>query len=268
MTKLRILRWSGGSYEHIDDLVADEAFLHLEVNSTAIDTLITPEQVKEFVYGNLFSEGFISRPEDVLTYSEKRKGSDILVKTTVRDFEKKEVKFRRNYRVIWTDCVTEPMRRRMGERLSRPKPSRKIDAKVLSNVALEVAKGSDLYRTTGAYHYAYLFDLDGNQVTHAWDISRHNTVDKVIGHVLLTGGSFEDRILFTTGRLTSTLVLKALRCGIPVLASKGAPLRTAVEVAREYDLALVGFLRRGRFNVYSGEDHFGGTLKEREHRIP
>ena len=95
MPKLRILRRSGGRYVSLDDLIADEAYLHLEANSTAIKTLITPERVKEFVYGNLFSEGFISRQMDVLTYSEKRRGSDILVKTTVGDFEKKVVKFRR-----------------------------------------------------------------------------------------------------------------------------------------------------------------------------
>jgi len=260
MSRLRIVRWIGGKFEKVDDLVADEAFLHLEMNSTAVDTLITPEQIKEFVYGNLFSEGFIAKPEEVLKYSEKRKGSDIVVKTDVKDFDKKELKFRRNYGVIWTDCVSEPIAiRRMGDKFSSSKPTRKIDPKVLSDISLEAAKNSDLYRSTGAYHYSYLFDIDGKLVTRAWDISRHNTVDKVIGHVFLNGGSFVDTILFTTGRLTSTLVLKALRCGIPVVASKGAPLKTAVEVARDYDLALVGFLRRGRFNIYSGASHFGGT---------
>ncbi len=258
MTELRIHRWSGGKYETFDDTVAEEAFLHLEVDSTAIDTLITPEQVKEFVYGNLFSEGLISRQEDVLTYSEKRKGTEISIKTTVKDFERKEVKFRRNYRVIWTDCVTEPMRRRIGEKLSRPKLSRKVKPKVLSDISLEAAKGSDLYRTTGAYHYSFLFDINGRLVTKSWDISRHNAVDKVIGHTLLSGGNFDDKVLFTTGRLTSTLVLKVLRCGIPVLASKGAPLKTAVDVAMEHDLVLIGFLRRGRFNIYSGAKHFTG----------
>ncbi len=255
MTKLRIHRWSGDRFESLDDIVAEEAFLHLEVDSTAIDTLITPEQVKEFVYGNLFSEGLISRQEDVLTYAEKRKGTDISIKTTVKNFESKEVKFRRNYRVIWTDCVTEPMRRRIGEKLTRPKLSRKIEPTVLSDIFLEAAKGSDLYKATGAYHYSFLFDIDGCMVTKSWDISRHNAVDKVIGHMLLTGGNFDDKVLFTTGRLTSTLVLKILRCGIPVLASKGAALKTAVDVAREHGLVLVGFLRRGRFNIYSGEAH-------------
>ncbi len=255
MGKVRIARWTGGKLEEVDDVVADETFLHLEVDSTAIDTLITPEQVKEFVYGNLYSEGLISGKEDVLTYSEKRKGSEISIKTAVRDFEKKEVRFRRNYRVIWTDCVTEPMRRRMGEKIPHPRLTRKVAPKVFSDISLATAKGSDLYRETGAYHYSFLFDLDGHFVTKSWDISRHNAVDKVIGHTLLADRNFDDRILFTTGRLTSTLVLKVLRCGIPVLVSKGAPLRTAVDVARGQGLVLVGFLRRGRFNVYSGETH-------------
>jgi len=258
MSKLKIYRWTGSKYEVADDLVADEAFLHLEMNTTAVDTLITPEMVKEFVYGNLFSEGFITAVGDVERYSEKKKGLDIVVKTRLKNFERKAMKFQRNYKIIWTDCVTEPMVRRMGEKLTRPKPSRKIAPNVLSEISLKAATSSDLYRSTGAFHYSYLFDIDGKYIFHAWDISRHNTVDKIIGRVLLSGGDFDDKILFSTGRLTSTLVMKALRCGIPVLASKGAPLKTAVDFAREYDLALVGFLRRGRFNVYSGISHFGG----------
>ncbi len=260
MSRLRIVRWIGGRYEKVDDIVADEAFLHLEVNSTAIDTLISPEQVKEFVYGSLFSEGFISAPSDVLKYSSRKRNNEILIKTTIRNFEKIESRLKRNYRVIWTDCVTEPaMAKRMGEKLAASKPSRRVEPNVLSEISLLAAKSSNLYQETGAYHYSYLFDLDGRLVTSSWDISRHNTVDKVIGHVLLSGGDFRDTILFTTGRLTSTLVLKVLRCGIPVVASKGAPLKTAVDVARDYDLALVGFLRRGRFNIYSGFSHFGGS---------
>ena len=260
MAKVRISRWIGGKMVTLDDIVAEEAFLHLEIDSTAIDTLISPGQVKEFVYGNLFSEGFIAAPSDVRRYSSRKRGNEIFVKTSITDFEKKESKLRRNYRVIWTDCVTEPtMAKRMGEKISASRPSKKVEPDVLSGISLLAAKSSDLYQETGAYHYSYLFDLDGGLIVSTWDISRHNTVDKVVGHVLLSGGDFRDTILFTTGRLTSTLVMKVLRCGIPVVASKGAPLKMAVDMARDHDLAVVGFLRRGRFNIYSGLSHFGGN---------
>lgn len=86
----------------------------------------------------------------------------------------------------------------------------------------------------------------------AKDIGRHNAVDKVLGEALLTGFPREKTILYTTGRISADIVIKALRARVPLVVSPGAALLGAINLARRYPLGLVGFLRAKGFNVYAG----------------
>ena len=84
------------------------------------------------------------------------------------------------------------------------------------------------------------------------DIGRHNALDKVIGHGAEKGFDFHNCLLLTSGRISSEMLIKAAKRGIPVIASRSAPTVLAVRLAEKLNITLIGFVRGRRFNVYSG----------------
>jgi FdhD protein len=131
----------------------------------------------------------------------------------------------------------------------------KIDHDLIHLLPERLRASQDVFDQTGGLHASALFSKDGELDTLREDVGRHNALDKVIGSKFLAGDlPLSDMILLVSGRLSFELVQKALMAGIPILVAVGAPSSLAVELAKEFGLTLVGFVRDGSFNVYTGKE--------------
>jgi FdhD protein len=136
---------------------------------------------------------------------------------------------------------------------------RKIESKItissekISLLIADFQKMSTLFKETGGVHSAAL--SDGKEILlFAEDLGRHNALDKIFGEALEKGSALSDKVILTSGRLTSEMVIKILKRGVPVLASPSAPTDMAVRLARQMNLTLVGFARGKRMNIYSASE--------------
>ena len=112
-------------------------------------------------------------------------------------------------------------------------------------------KKSEGYKSTGGVHSAALAD-ERHMLVFTEDIGRHNAVDKVIGYALLENIPLQGKIMLASGRLSSEIVSKCARSGIPAVVSRAAPTSLAVKIADAADITLIGFVRGNRMNIYTG----------------
>ena len=118
----------------------------------------------------------------------------------------------------------------------------------------KLAAKQEVFAKTGGLHAAAIFDQDGEIRVLKEDVGRHNATDKVIGELLAEGKLPANEMgLMLSGRASFELVQKALVAGIPLLAAVSAPSSLAVQLAQEFDMTLIGFLRNSNFNIYAGE---------------
>jgi FdhD protein len=255
MAHRAIVRYDQGAFSHDPRAeLAEEAMLHVEINDTAsFDVVVTPKDLREFVVGYLICEGYATDPAEITKMRLHSKGRIARADVTLDSPRVKTLAFRKNYNIIWTECGTaDAFYRMLGEKVPAIKSRLTISPAAMFRCYMEVLEHNDAYRRTGAYHYAFLFDpKTAKVVALSIDIGRHNAIDKVVGIALGKGVDPSKTVLFSTGRVTIDMVLKAARARVPIVISRSAPLDKAVELAEQFDLTLVGFLRNNRFNIYA-----------------
>jgi FdhD protein len=134
-------------------------------------------------------------------------------------------------------------------------PGPEVSAETLYSLPEKLREAQGLFDATGGLHAAALFDGEGNLVALREDVGRHNATDKLVGWALLENRlPLSGHLVMVSGRSSFEILQKCLTAGVPFVCAISAPSSLAVDVAREFGMTLVGFLRERRFNVYAGHE--------------
>lgn len=252
---LTVLRFHADREESVRDTLITETPFTVHLNGEELVTILcTPEHLVELAVGYLHSEGFIGKKEDIVGLSFDERGPSAAVRTSLR-VDVREL-YEKRKRLITPGCIDAAGIHAPGP-VNPENPPRWIITEGHSVRAADIREAlravnrlAELYRETGGVHNAAL--CAGPVVLFfSEDIGRHNALDKVVGHSLLAGLPLGDKTVITSGRISSPVVMKMARAGVPVLVSRSAPTSEAARLAEALGITLIGFARGNRFNVYS-----------------
>lgn len=246
------------------DTVTVEEPLEIRVGGpTLTTTMRTPGHDIELLHGFLYGEGIISSAADVTTarYCAGATGPDGMNTYNVLDVDLSPgvtppgpellrlTPTSSACGVCGTSSIDQIMRRTY-----RPLRTFPLDPALVLSLPDLMRGEQKQFRRTGGIHAAGVFTRDGEMIVVREDIGRHNAADKVIGHLLLDARlPADDLILAVSSRASFELVQKAVAAGFGAMVAVSAASSLAVELARESGMALIGFTRGQRFNLYSGE---------------
>lgn len=261
--EVAITRFGGGTSSDTLDCVALEEPLEIRLDATdgttrgtrsLSITMRTPGHDRELAAGFLFTEGLVRQAHDLTSITQD---SDHVVTIHLADHAR--VAWPTIERHFYATSSCGVCGKASLDALNVPGLTRvmrdgfTMDVRTLPHLSGALRAQQTVFDRTGGLHAAALFNEQGDLVALREDVGRHNAVDKLLGAQFLQGCTpLSERLLFLSGRASFELVQKALAAGIPMIAAVGAPSSLAVELAQQFDLTLVGFVRDDRCNAYSG----------------
>lgn len=222
-----IIRIKGDKISNEEDIVIRECPFTIVLNEKKIVTLpCSPDCLGNLAIGYLYSEGYIDSISQIqdITIDEDKGIANISIsninKTNVSKMEKIENQF-------------------------------PIEIQSIKILVDQFNKKSELFKNTGGVHSCALCSKE-DIIVFKEDIGRHNAMDKVLGQALVQNIDIKDKILLTSGRISTEILSKVAKSQVPIIVSISAPTDLAIEMARELNITLIGFARGEKMNMYSG----------------
>ncbi|MRG44082.1 formate dehydrogenase accessory sulfurtransferase FdhD [Chitinophaga sp. SYP-B3965] len=264
MKQVVISRMDGLSISEFSDILSVEEPLEIKIDySAGIErtqknisvTMRTPGNDLELAAGFLFTEGIISSKDDIKKVSHAQM-SNMVTLELAEGFTPSLMQSDRNFYTTSSCgvCGKDSIQsiRTVNSFCHLNKLQLDLSTDLLFRLPDKLREAQRGFAASGGLHASGLFSLDGELILLREDVGRHNALDKLIGTALFEGlMPLNQHILLLSGRASFELIQKAAMAGISIVAAIGAPSSLAVELAKEFDMTLLGFLKENRFNIYN-----------------
>jgi FdhD protein len=229
ITEVDIIKYINGDCKHLKDIVVSEEPLDIIINGEKkYFCMRMPGMDYELAIGLLYNEGIINSLSDIKNFD---------INNDKISFEIKDTIIAPHTQTSGTFGIDELF--------------------TLQNNFFELQKNFD---KTGATHAVAFYSSDGGLVAFAEDVGRHNALDKCMGIAIKSGVFKNISLIMLSSRISFEMIKKSFRTGACIVAGVSAPTSAAVQAAKDLNMTLIGFLRDGRFNVYSHYGRISGVL--------
>lgn len=255
---VKLVKVESDKRTEMEDVVIAEYPLTIFLNGDEFITLLcSPNSLQYLVYGFLKSEGIIMKREDVESVIIDEDKGFAHVSLHRRNPLSEELFGRRT---MTTGCakgvtfynVTDTIQLRSLEN------SFTVSLNSIWDMLKRLNSESELFKLTGGVHSCSLCSCNDILIMME-DVGRHNALDKILGEALVEGVDLSDKMILTSGRISSEMLIKTAKAGIQVIASRSAPTALAVKQARELNMTLIGFARGARANIYTGDHRISNS---------
>jgi len=258
--KIPIIRLTEGEKLNVEDVVVRETPFTIILNNEELVTLLcSPSDLKYLAVGFLFSEGLLHSKDEINKILIDEPRGIVRVETKDGSQAGKDVLFKRfltsgcGKGASFYNAADVQAQKKVESRVS-------ISASEIFVLVKEFHHRSQVFIETGGVHSAALCD-NTSILVFKEDIGRHNAIDKILGECLLTDISTENRLILTSGRISSEILLKVAKREIPIIISKSAPTNLGIKLAEDLGITLIGFVRGKRMNVYTNAERITNVKK-------
>ena len=244
--EVNLTRIKENKIEEISDLVAREITFTILLNKKKLVTLnCSPEKYKYLGLGFLYTSGILQKKENIISLdiNEKQGSMDIKIKGVSLSSED-----------IIDSNLWIGSYQQLEEQKETPLPtdtSLKISNNLVYSLISEMQERANFFKLTGGVHSCALVDKQGSIILFSEDISRYNSIDKILGEAFANNITTEDKIVLTSCRITSGILRKIIIGKLPIVISRAAPTDLAIKLAKRMGITLVGFVREKRMNIYT-----------------
>ena len=244
--EINLTRIKGNKREEISDLIAREITFTILLNKKKLVTLnCSPEKYKYLGLGFLFTSGILQKKEDIISL-------DINEKQNLMDIKIKGVSLSSEDIInsnLWIGSYQQSEEQK--EVPLSIDTSLKISSTLVYSLISEMQERANFFKLTGGVHSCALADKNDSIILFSEDISRYNTIDKILGEAFAGDITTEDKIILTSCRITSGILKKIIIGKLSIVISRAAPTDLAIKLAKKAGITLVGFVRGEKMNIYA-----------------